>query len=185
MNQNIGYARVSTEDQNLDLQRDALTAAGCQTIYEEKISGKSKDRPEFLNCQKALRPGDTLIVWKLDRLGRSLKDLIEIVSTLEKSKINFVSLSEKIETESSTGKLIFHIFAALSEFERQVIAERTRAGIAAARARGRKGGRKPVLDTSKIKEVKALMADPTIKVSTIAERYGVSRATLYKYAAKS
>lgn len=185
MNQNIGYARVSTEDQNLDLQCDALMLAGCQSIYEEKISGKSKDRPELLNCLKALREGDTLVVWRLDRLGRSLKDLIDIVSSLEKNNINFVSITEKVETNSATGKLIFHLFGALSEFERQLIRERTKAGIAAARARGRKGGRRPSLDQGKIKEIKALMADPTIKVSVIAKRYGVSRATLYKHLSKS
>lgn len=182
MNQLIGYARVSTDDQHLDLQRDALVAAGCHTIYEEKVSGKSADRPELNNCLKALRPGDTLVVWRLDRLGRSLKDLIDIVSDLEKKKVNFNSLTERVETESAAGKLIFHLFGALSEFERNIIRERTKAGIAAARMRGRKGGRKPSLDQSKIKEVKALMSDPTIKVATIAKRYGVSRATLYKYA---
>lgn len=182
MNQLIGYARVSTDDQTLDLQRDALSAAGCKVVYEEKISGKSADRPELKQCLKALRSGDTLIVWRLDRLGRSLKDLMQIVSDLERSEIIFVSLTEHIETSSATGKLIFHLFGALSEFERNLIRERTKAGIAAARARGRKGGRKPILDQGKIKEIKALMADPSIKVTTIAKRYGISRATLYKYA---
>lgn len=182
MNQLIGYARVSTDDQTLDLQRDALSTAGCKVVYEEKISGKSADRPELKQCLKALRSGDTLIVWRLDRLGRSLKDLMQIVSDLERSEINFVSLTEHIETSSATGKLIFHLFGALSEFERNLIRERTKAGIAAARARGRKGGRKPILDQGKIKEIKALMADPSIKVTTIAKRYGISRATLYKYA---
>lgn len=182
MIQHIGYARVSTDDQTLDLQRDALLSAGCHVIYEEKISGKNTDRVELNNCLKALRPGDTLVVWRLDRLGRSLKDLMEIVSTLEKSGINFVSITEHVETETAAGKLIFHLFGALSEFERNLIRERTKAGIAAARARGRKGGRKPLLDQAKIKEIKALMADPSIKVTTIAKRYGISRATLYKYA---
>ncbi|NOV29230.1 recombinase family protein [Methylomonas sp. ZR1] len=181
MNQLIGYARVSTDDQHLDLQRDALLANGCHVIYEEKISGKSADRPELGNCLKSLRRGDTLVVWRLDRLGRSLKDLIYIVADLESKGINFVSLTERIETQSAAGKLTFHLFAALSEFERTIIRERTKAGIAAARARGRKGGRKPILDPGKIKEIKALMADPTIKVTIIAKRYGVSRATLYKY----
>jgi len=184
MNQLIGYARVSTDDQHLDLQRDALLANGCHVIYEEKISGKSTDRPELANCMKALRNGDTLVVWRLDRLGRSLKDLIDIVADLESKDINFMSLTEKVETESAAGKLTFHLFAALSEFERNIIRERTKAGLAAARARGRKGGRRPCLDPNKIREIKALMADPTIKVSVIAKRYGVSRATLYNYAAK-
>lgn len=182
MNQFIGYARVSTDDQTIDLQRDALLAAGCQVIYEEKISGKNTDRTELNNCLKALRRGDTLVVWRLDRLGRSLKDLMDIVSNLEKAGINFISVTEHIETETAAGKLIFHLFGALSEFERNLIRERTKAGIAAARARGRKGGRKPILDQYKIKEIKALMADPSIKVTTIAKRYGISRATLYKYA---
>lgn len=182
MNQHIGYARVSTDDQTLDIQRDALLSAGCQVVYEEKISGKNTDRIELNNCLKALRHGDTLVVWRLDRLGRSLKDLMEIVANLEKSGINFISVTEHIETETAAGKLIFHLFGALSEFERNLIRERTKAGIAAARARGRKGGRKPLLDSGKIKEIKALMSDPSIKVATIAKRYGVSRATLYKYA---
>jgi len=182
MNQLIGYARVSTDDQHLDLQRDALLANGCHVIYEEKVSGKSTDRPELGNCLKALRDGDTLVVWRLDRLGRSLKDLINIVADLESKGINFMSLTEKVETESAAGKLTFHLFAALSEFERNIIRERTKAGLAAARARGRKGGRKPALDQGKIKEIRALMADPAIKLSVIAKRYGVSRATLYKYA---
>lgn len=182
MNQLIGYARVSTDDQHLDLQRDALVTAGCNIIYEEKMSGKSSDRPELNHCLKTLRTGDSLVVWRLDRLGRSLKDLINIVADLETKGINFISLTERIETETAAGKLTFHLFGALSEFERGIIRERTKAGLTAARARGRKGGRKPALDQSKIKEIKALMSDPTIKVSVIARRYGVSRATLYKYA---
>ncbi len=185
MNHLIGYARVSTEDQHLDLQRDALLTAGCNIIYEEKMSGKSSERPELNHCLKALRTGDSLVVWRLDRLGRSLKDLIDIVADLETKGINFISLTERIETETAAGKLTFHLFGALSEFERCIIRERTKAGLAAARARGRKGGRKPALDQGKIKEIRALMSDPTIKVATIAKRYGVSRATLYKYARSS
>jgi DNA invertase Pin-like site-specific DNA recombinase len=182
MNQKIGYARVSTDDQHLDLQRDALMAAGCDVIYDEKVSGKNTDRIELTNCLKALRNGDTLVVWRLDRLGRSLKDLIDIVADLETKGINFITLTERIETESAAGKLTFHLFAALSEFERHIIRERTKAGIAAARARGRKGGRKPILDKAQIREIKVLMADPSIKITTIAKRYGISRGTLYKYA---
>jgi DNA invertase Pin-like site-specific DNA recombinase len=182
MNQIVGYARVSTDDQLLDLQLDALRNAGCRLIYEEKISGKSADRPELKQCIKALRAGDTLVVWRLDRLGRSLKDLMQIVSDLDHAEINFISITEHIETSTATGKLIFHLFGALAEFEKNLIKERTKAGLASARARGRKGGRKPLLDAGKIKEIKALMADPKIKVATIAKRYGVSRATLYKYA---
>ena len=141
MNQYIGYARVSTDDRNLDLQKDALNKAGCQVIYEEAASGKNSERPELDQCLKALRSGDTLVVWRLDCLGRSLRDLVQIVGDLEKREIAFESLMEKIETGSAAGRLVFHVFAALAEFERNLIRERTRAGLAAARARGRKGGK--------------------------------------------
>jgi len=140
MNQRIGYARVSTDDQNLDLQRDALRQAGCSTIYEEAASGKNAVRPELEQCRKALRAGDTLVVWRLDRLGRSLPDLVQIVADLEQRGVHFESLTEKIETGSAAGKLQFHVFAALAEFERGLIRERTRAGLDAARARGRAAG---------------------------------------------
>lgn len=178
----IGYARVSTEDQNLDLQRDALTRAGCNPIYEEKISGKGTggDRPEWTQCQKALRPGDTLVVWRLDRLGRSLSDLVGIVATLETRAVGFLSLTENIETGNAAGKLIFHVFASLAEFERNLIRERTRAGLDAARARGRFGGRKPKLDVKQAREIRALLRDPQVKLSDVAKRYGVSRTTIYK-----
>jgi DNA invertase Pin-like site-specific DNA recombinase len=180
MTTRIGYARVSTDDQNLDLQRDALTKAGCVSIYEETASGKSVGRPELDHCLKALRAGDVLVVWRLDRLGRSLPDLVSIVSDLEKQGIGFESLTEKIETGSAAGKLVFHVFAALAEFERNLIRERTQAGLAAARARGRKGGRKPSLDDKQIREIRALLRDPSIAVTDVAKRYGVSRTTLYK-----
>lgn len=179
MNQRIGYARVSTDDQNLHLQRDALEKAGCQVIYEDKASGKSTERPELEVCLKALRSGDTLVVWRLDRLGRSLGDLVKLVTTLEEQKIGFESLQEKIETTSASGKLVFHVFAALAEFERNLISERTRAGLKAARARGRLGGRKPKLKQKDIREIKALLKDPNIPVSDIAKRFGVSRTTIY------
>ncbi|WP_018982187.1 recombinase family protein [Salinimonas chungwhensis] len=179
MNQRIGYARVSTDDQNLHLQRDALEKAGCQVIYEDKASGKNTERPELEVCLKALRSGDTLVVWRLDRLGRSLGDLVKLVTTLEEQKIGFESLQEKIETTSASGKLVFHVFAALAEFERNLISERTRAGLKAARARGRLGGRKPKLKQKDIREIKALLKDPNIPVSDIAKRFGVSRTTIY------
>jgi len=182
MNQRIGYARVSTDDQNLDLQRDALRQAGCSVIYEETASGKSAARPELEQCRKALRAGDTLVVWRLDRLGRSLPDLVQIVAELEQRGVHFESLTEKIETSSAAGKLVFHVFAALAEFERNLIRERTHAGLAAARARGRKGGRKPALTPQQVREIKALLRDPSIPVASIADRYGVSRTTIYKYA---
>jgi DNA invertase Pin-like site-specific DNA recombinase len=179
--QKIGYARVSTDDQNLDLQRDALNKAGCFTIYEETLSGKGTQRPELEHCLRVLRRGDTLTVWRLDRLGRSLRDLVHIVTHLEQSGITFESLNEKIETRSATGKLVFHIFAALAEFERNLIRERTRAGLEAARARGRKGGRKPSLDAKRIREIRALLRDPDVRATDIAKRYAISRATLYKH----
>jgi len=181
MNQRIGYARVSTEDQHLDLQRDALRQAGCGVVYEEVVSGKSGPRPELEQCRKALRTGDTLVVWRLDRLGRSLADLVQFVTELELSGVSFESLTEKIETGSAPGKLVFHVFAALAEFERSLIRERTRAGLAAARARGRSGGRKPKLGEKQVREIKALLRDPEIQVAEVARRYGVSRTTLYKH----
>lgn len=185
MNQRIGYARVSTDDQNLDLQCDALRLAGVESIYEETASGKSAARLELEHCLRALRAGDTLVVWRLDRLGRSLPDLVRIVARLEAKGIGFESITEKIETTSAAGKLVFHVFAALAEFERNLIRERTRAGLAAARARGRAGGRKPKLDARQIREIKRLMSDPTIPVSQIAERYKVSRTTIYNVAPRA
>lgn len=179
----IGYARVSTDDQNLNLQRDALTQAGCEVTYEESASGKSAERVELNHCLKALRQGDVLVVWRLDRLGRSLPDLIRIVTDLEQAGISFESIMEKIETGSATGKLVFHVFAALAEFERNLIRERTHAGLAAARARGRNGGRRPVLNERQVREIRLLLADPQARVQDVAKRYGVSRTTLYKYCA--
>lgn len=181
MNQRIGYARVSTEDQHLDLQRDALQQAGCGVIYEESASGKSATRPELEQCRKALRSGDTLVVWRLDRLGRNLSDLVQIVADLERSGISFESIAEEIETGSAAGKQVFHVFAALAEFERSLIRERTRAGLDAARARGRSGGRKPKLGERQIREIRALLRDPDVLVADVARRYGVSRTTLYKH----
>ncbi|MEO8016052.1 MAG: recombinase family protein [Polaromonas sp.] len=180
MSKRIGYARVSTDDQNLDLQRDALTRSGCITLYEETASGKSSQRVELEHCRKALRAGDTLVVWRLDCLGRSLSDLVKIIGELEQGGITFESLSEKIDTGSASGKLQFHVFAALAEFERNLIRERTLAGLNAARARGRVGGRKLKLNDKQIREIRALLADPAAQVKDIAARYGVSRTTLYK-----
>ncbi|MDU7586133.1 MAG: recombinase family protein [Acidovorax sp.] len=177
----FGYARVSTDDQNLDLQRDALTKAGCDRIFQERASGKSSDRPVLTDCLGHLREGDTLIVWRLDRLGRSLPDLVQIVGDLNQRGIGFESLTERIETGSATGKLTFHVFAALAEFERNLIRERTQAGLAAARARGRAGGRKPKIGDKERREIQALYDAKTVPVTDIAKRYGVSRTTLYKH----
>jgi len=145
----IGYARVSTHDQNLDLQKDALEKAGCEKVFVEKASGKSANRAELGKVMNFLREGDALVVWRLDRLGRSLKHLIELVTELEQRNTGFKSLTESMDTTNSGGKLIFHIFGALAEFERNLIRERTQAGLAAARARGQKGGRPPALDDKK------------------------------------
>ena len=181
MSHKIGYARVSTDDQDLSLQLDALENSGCKLIYKDKASGKNRQREELGHCLKALRTGDTLVVWRLDRLGRSLSDLVKIITELENKGIAFESLSEKIETHSATGKLMFHVFAALAEFERNVIRERTQAGLKAARARGRKGGRPRKLDEQQVREIKALLRDPDIRVIDVAKRYRVSRATIYRH----
>ena len=184
MGQRIGYARVSTDDQNLDLQHDALRKAGIadDRLYSDTASGKDADRKELLACLKALREGDTLVVWRLDRLGRSLPDLVRIVGELEQRGVSFESLTEKIETGSAAGKLVFHVFAALAEFERNLIRERTRAGLVAARARGRAGGRKPKLSEAQIKEINEMVDAQKLPIGRIAELYGVSRTTIYKVA---
>lgn len=176
----IGYARVSTEEQLLDLQTDALTQASCEKIYQEKASGKNTARPELENCIKALRAGDSLVVWRLDRLGRNLKDLIHIVNELEKQGIGFISLTEQIDTSTPPGKLVFHVFAALAEFEKNLIQERTRAGLKAARARGKHGGRPLKLTANDIAMAKILMADRKADVGQIAKRFNVHRTTLYR-----
>ncbi|HNC17705.1 MAG TPA: recombinase family protein [Accumulibacter sp.] len=154
------YARVSTDDQVLDLQLDALRGQGIEAIYQEHASGKSRARPELDNCLKALRAGDTLVVWRLDRLGRNLADLVQIVGALEERGVGFESLTEQINTHSPTGKLVFHLFASLAEFERNLIRERTQAGLKAARARGRHGGRPKKLNDREKAMAKSLMADP-------------------------
>jgi len=177
----IGYARVSTEDQNLDLQLDALKDAGCEKVFQDKISGVKEERNGLSQVLEVLRPGDTLVVWKLDRLGRSLQHLISVINELKKEGIYFRSIKESLDTSSSTGKLIFHIFGALAEFERDIIRERTMAGLKAARARGRVGGRPKVMDAGKLKLAKTLMADNTRSVGEICEVLGVSKATLYRY----
>ena len=174
----IGYARVSTNDQNPNLQVDALEKAGAEQVFQEKFTGTLKERPELSQCLRILRQGDVLVVWKLDRLARSLKDLVEIVQGLHDRGVGFKSLTESIDTTSSGGRLVFHIFGALAEFERDLIRERTIAGLQAARARGRKGGRKPSLSDSDVRKAAAMLSDPDITKKEVSEHFGVSRTTL-------
>lgn len=177
----VGYARVSTQDQNLDLQRDALSGAGCEKVFEDVASGAKAARTGLEEALVYMREGDTFVVWKLDRLGRSLKQLIEVINQLHERKIGFKSIQESIDTTTPGGKLIFHVFGALAEFEREVIRERTFAGLHAARARGRLGGRPKLMNDKKIGMVEALMEDPNHSIQDICAMVGVSRATLYRH----
>ena len=176
----IGYARISTGDQDLALQTDALTAAGCEKIFTDTLSGNRSDRPGLHQLLDFARAGDTIVIWRLDRLGRSLQDLISLISELEDKGLHLRSLNEQIDTASSTGKLVFHIFGAMAEFERNLIRERTVAGLEAARKRGRKGGRPVKLDPLQCKEIIVLLKEPEISIAHVAARYGVSRGTIYK-----
>ncbi len=177
----IGYARVSTQNQTLDLQRDALEKVGCTKIFSDMISGAAKERKGLDEALSYVREGDTLVVWKLDRLGRSLRHLIETVTSLSQRGIGLKSLTENIDSTTSGGKLIFHIFGALAEFERDIIRERTQAGLAAARARGRLGGRPKVLDAKKTEMARKLYQDKANTISDICQTLNISRATLYRY----
>lgn len=177
----IGYERVSTDDQNLALQHDALQAAGCEKIFADKMSGAKADRLGLKEAFEFARKGDTIVVWRLDRLGRSLKDLMALVEGLEQRTIGFRSLQESIDTTSSGGRLIFHLFGALAEFERNLIRERTQAGLQAARARGRNGGRQQKLTPQQIAIGRSLAADPKRSVSSICKHLGISRPTYYRY----
>ncbi len=174
----IGYARVSTQDQNPQLQLDALSGATCEQVFHETATGVQRERPELIACLRTLRKGDSLVVWKLDRLARSLKDLVEIVHDLNQRGVGFRSLTESIDTTSSGGRLVFHIFGALAEFEHSLIRERTIAGLAAARARGRKGGRKHALSPTDVRKAAAMLSDANITKAEIAKHFGVSRVTL-------
>ena len=177
----IGYARVSTPEQQLRMQKDALRKAGCEKIYTDIVSGVKADRPGLDKALDHLRKGDTLVVWKLDRLGRSIQHLIQLVKTLQEQKITFKSLQENMDTATSGGKLIFHIFSALAEFERDLIKERTQAGLKAARARGRMGGRPPLLDTRKIKRMIEMYDAQKNTVAEICKIYNISRPSFYNY----
>jgi DNA invertase Pin-like site-specific DNA recombinase len=175
----IGYARVSTHDQNLDLQINKLKQAGCEKIYTDVVSGAKAERQQLTSMIDHLRTGDTVVVWKLDRLGRSLKDLIKIVQSFDELGVNFRSLTENMDTASSGGKLIFHIFGSIAEFERDLIRERTQTGLSAARSRGRLGGRPRKLTQEQVTVIKSMHQDKSIPIKTILDTFGISRSLLY------
>jgi len=176
----IGYARVSTDDQSLDLQYDALTKAGCERIFDDKASGARDDRPGLVDALSHCRAGDVLCVYKLDRLGRTTRGLLELVEDLRKREIGFRSLSDSIDTTTTMGRFFFTVMAGLAEMERDLIRERTMAGLAASRARGRKGGRKPKLTTQQICHARKLLADPEVTIKEVAASLKVNRATIYR-----
>lgn len=175
----IGYARVSTADQDHALQIDALTAAGCERIFSETASGAQRDRPELARLLEYLRPGDTLTVWKLDRLGRSLPHLLEVAMSIAERGINFRSLTDGIDTTTPAGRLVFNIFGSLAEFERELIRERTMAGLAAAKAAGRTGGRRPKLSERQVATARRMSSDGET-ITAIADTLGVARSTVYR-----
>lgn len=180
----IGYARVSTQDQELGLQLDALEQEGCEKIYQEKVSGAAKARPQLEGLLEHLRKGDVVVVWKLDRLARSLKDLVSLVNQIQEKGASFRSVNDQIDTTSAHGKFTFHIFASLAEFERDIIRERTKAGLAAARARGRVGGRPKGLSKKaqhKSMLAKQLYLERELSISEICEQLSISKGTLYNY----
>ena len=179
----IGYARVSTTDQNPELQIDALRAAGCQRVFTDKASGSLQSRPQLDRMLDHLREGDVVVVWRLDRLGRSMKHLIELIDVLEARGVGFRSLTENIDTTTTGGKLIFHIFGALADFEKELIRERTHAGLAAAGARGRVGGRPAKMTPEKVKVAREMYDSKEYTVEAIAKTIGVSRKTVYRHLA--
>jgi len=176
----IGYARVSTQDQNLDLQIEALTKADCKKIFDDKISGSRAERPGLANVLEMLREGDTLVVWKLDRLGRSVKNLVDLVGELHKRGVQFKSLTDSIDTATPSGRFFFHVMASLAQMERELTMERTRAGLEVARQLGRKGGRKRQMTDSKIESAKKLLANG-VPPRDVAKNLGVSVPTLYRW----
>lgn len=175
----IGYARVSTDDQKMDLQRDALTAAGCEKVFTDTASGAKAERPGLADALAFARPGDVLTVWRLDRLGRSLPELVRVVGELQAAGIGFESLTERIDTSTAAGELVFHVFGSIAQFERRLIVERTQAGLAAARARGRKGGR-PGLPAEKVAAIKAMAANGH-GPAEVCKALGIGRSTFYKH----
>lgn len=177
----VGYARVSTLEQSLNLQVEALKKTGCDQIYEEVVSGVKAERKILNEALSYLRPGDTLVVWRLDRLGRSLKQLIELINMLKEKKVGFKSIVEAVDTTTPTGQFFFHITGAFAEFERNLIRERTMAGLASARARGRKGGRPRALDQETFQMALVLYNEKNITVSDICKRFNVSKRTFYRY----
>lgn len=174
----IGYARVSTAEQDTALQTDALGRAGCERMFTDTMSGATSERPGLSSALKFLRENDVLVVWRLDRLGRSLPHLIEVVAALDARGIGFRSLTEAIDTTTSGGRLIFHVFGALGQFERDLIQERTKAGLSAAAARGRKGGRKPVVTSDKLQKARTLLAQG-LNVREVATRLKIGKTALY------
>jgi len=176
----IGYARVSTQDQNLELQTEALQKAGCKKIFEDRMSGNRAERPGLAQARESLRQGDTLVVWKLDRLGRSVKHLVDLVGELQQQGVQFKSLTDAIDTGTASGRFFFHVMASLAEMERELIVERTRAGLEVARQLGRKGGRKRQMTDSKIKAAKKLLASG-VPPRDVASNLGVSVPTLYRW----
>lgn len=176
----IGYCRISTQDQSLDLQRDSLEKAGCEKFFSDVANGAKADRAGLQEALNFVHKGDILVVWKLDRLGRSLRDLIDTIKDLESRGVGLRSLKEEINTTSDGGKLFFHIMAALAEFERDLIRERTKTGLASARARGRLGGRPSVVDGKKAKIAASLYSDGKISIQEICETLDISRSTFYR-----
>ena len=177
----VGYARVSTRDQSSELQLTALMDAGCERVFTEAASGAKRDRPELTSALDYLRPGDTLVVWKLDRLAKSVHQLVETAADLQAREIGLKVLTQQIDTTTSGGRLVFHVFAAIAEFERELTLERTHAGLAVARAAGRLGGRKPALGPAEVKRARAMLGDPTITVAEVAQQLGVPISTLYRH----
>lgn len=176
----FGYVRVSADEQSDNAQLDALNNAGCERIFSEKFSAKSKQRPELERLIDSLQTGDIVVVQRLDRLGRSLKDLIELLDGFKSKQVSFISLNENIDTTTAVGELAFHMIGSIAQFERRLISERTKAGLEAARARGRIGGRRAKLTSSDIKKAQAMLLDPTVTKSEVAAHFGVSRPTLNK-----